>query len=67
MRTDDVVTCDYAVIGSGAGGATLAARLAEAGMNAGLSHLKIYELSEDLRKEGIVPSGLFELSAQGGF
>jgi hypothetical protein len=34
---------------------------------AGLSHLKIYELSEDLRKEGIVPSGLLELSAQGGF
>jgi ketosteroid isomerase-like protein len=32
----------------------------------GLSHLKIYELSEDLRKKGIVPSGSLELSAQGG-
>jgi hypothetical protein len=41
--------------------------LAELRGKAGLSHLKIYELSEDLRKEGIVPSGLLELSAQGGF
>src|SRR2546429_197710 len=32
MPTDDETVCDYAVIGSGAGGGAVAARLAEAGM-----------------------------------
>ena len=45
MPTDDAVTCDYAVIGSGAGGGTVAARLAEAGMN-----VVLLEAGDDYRQ-----------------
>jgi len=51
MPTDDVVTCDYAVIGSGAGGGTVAARLVEAGMT-----VVLLEAGDDYRQ--IVASGL---------
>ena len=53
MPTDDAVTCDYAVIGSGAGGGTVAARLAEAGMN-----VVLLEAGDDYRQGGA--SGLPE-------
>src|ERR1700730_7177260 len=47
MPTDDAVTCDYAVIGSGAGGGTVAARLAEAGMK-----VVLLEGGDDYRQIG---------------
>ena len=53
MPTDDAVTCDYAVIGSGAGGGTVAARLAEAGMN-----VVLLEAGDDYRQRSA--SGLPE-------
>ena len=53
MPTDDAVTCDYAVIGSGAGGGTVAARLAEAGMK-----VVLLEAGDDYRQGGA--SGLPE-------
>src|SRR3984893_3535455 len=53
MPTDDAVTCDYAVIGSGAGAGTVAARLAEAGMK-----VVLLEAGDDYRQGGA--SGLPE-------
>lgn len=53
MAPDEVVTCDYAVIGSGAGGGSVAARLAEAGMN-----VVLIEAGDDFRQ--IQASGLPE-------
>src|SRR5258707_6776508 len=53
MPTDDAVTCDYAVMGSGAGGGTVAACLAEAGMN-----VVLLEAGDDYRQRSA--SGLPE-------
>lgn len=45
MAADDEITCDYAVIGSGAGGGAVAARLAEAGMQ-----VVLLEAGDDYRR-----------------
>jgi choline dehydrogenase-like flavoprotein len=45
MAAEDEISCDYAVIGSGAGGGTVAARLAEAGMQ-----VVVLEAGDDYRR-----------------